>query len=836
MMRAALALLLFLPAVFCIVKSKKDAAICTDKNTICMTSKYGYGCCPSEDAVCCADGEHCCAKGFECNIAAGKCLQYGDPAFYVLTEEMMIIAPMTAARSRAFRSLLRHAPKLSTIEVAVEAEIVCPDGMSKCLDNETCCKHSSDSYACCPRKDAVCCSDMKHCCPEGYQCELSTNTCIKKTSTITAIPLQELLTRVICPDGKSTCADGQTCCLSLNGTYSCCPEPNGVCCSDHIHCCPEGNTCDVGSETCLKNVVCPDGTSQCPYGNTCCKTNLGVYGCCPILDATCCDDGVHCCHSGYICKEGMCTNPTNGKKMPFLSKFSATKLLQDQHGGVSQKDPTSASVICPGGKSVCPSGETCCPTAKQDVFGCCPVHEAVCCDDHIHCCPKGFTCDIQNGTCYESITGKKTPLLTRQPTVDLEPKDSEKPMTALTVPKLTLPNIICPDEKSQCPNGNTCCELAGGVYGCCPVPKAVCCSDGVHCCPSGYSCDVKQGTCTDGAADVKIPLLTKQPAIALIPKDSEKPMTALTVPKLTLPNIICPDEKSQCPNGNTCCELAGGVYGCCPVPKAVCCSDGVHCCPSGYSCDVKQGTCTDGLTGLTAAMLTKQPAVVQPMESVICPDHDTECPADQTCCQTLTGAYGCCPLNNATCCPDKKHCCPYSYKCEKETGICTKGIDKLITQKLSVMTKPLQAVNCSDGTHCPDNQTCCLLRSEKYGCCPRKDAVCCSDKVHCCPEGYSCLNNKGTCVKGTISVAAHKVTTIVNVMCPDHRSECPSGNTCCREPDGHFRCCTYPKAACCSDGIHCCPEGYKCNMTAHSCDQQWSKIPFLSKSPHVRIL
>ena len=48
--------------------------------------------------------------------------------------------------------------------------------------------------------------------------------------------------------------------------------------------------------------------------------------------------------------------------------------------------------------------------------------------------------------------------------------------------------MICPDGVSECASGNTCCKLSSGAYGCCPLPNAVCCSDHIHCCPSGYTC------------------------------------------------------------------------------------------------------------------------------------------------------------------------------------------------------------------------------------------------------------------------------------------------------------------------------------------------------------
>ena len=31
--------------------------------------------------------------------------------------------------------------------------------------------------------------------------------------------------------------------------------------------------------------------------------------------------------------------------------------------------------------------------------------------------------------------------------------------------------------------------------------------------------------------------------------------------------VICPDKKSACPTGNTCCPLTTGAYACCPLPS-----------------------------------------------------------------------------------------------------------------------------------------------------------------------------------------------------------------------------------------------------------------------------
>ncbi|CAG5127587.1 unnamed protein product, partial [Candidula unifasciata] len=76
--------------------------------------------------------------------------------------------------------------------------------------------------------------------------------------------------------------------------------------------------------------------------------------------------------------------------------------------------------------------------------------------------------------------------------------------------------------------------------------KATCCADHTHCCPQGYTCDVSAGTCKKG--DDVVSWLTKVAA---------KPVKA---------TVTCPD-KSECPDGNTCCKLASGRYGCCPLKQ-----------------------------------------------------------------------------------------------------------------------------------------------------------------------------------------------------------------------------------------------------------------------------
>uniref|UniRef100_A0A3Q3LAT3 Granulins domain-containing protein n=1 Tax=Labrus bergylta TaxID=56723 RepID=A0A3Q3LAT3_9LABR len=51
----------------------------------------------------------------------------------------------------------------------------------------------------------------------------------------------------------------------------------------------------------------------------------------------------------------------------------------------------------------CPDGSTCCKT-KEGGWACCPLPEAVCCEDFIHCCPKGKKCNVAAGTCDDGTS------------------------------------------------------------------------------------------------------------------------------------------------------------------------------------------------------------------------------------------------------------------------------------------------------------------------------------------------------------------------------------------------------------------------------------------------
>ncbi|VDM57032.1 unnamed protein product [Angiostrongylus costaricensis] len=203
---------------------------------------------------------------------------------------------------------------------------------------------------------------------------------------------------------------------------------------------------------------------------------------------------------------------------------------------------------------------------------------------------------------------------------------------------------IHPDEK--CPND--------GNWGCCPLLQAVCCEDYVHCCPSGSLCDTEGMQCSGTS-----PLRRKSGALK-----SE---------------IICPDKRSKCPSGSTCCKLLSDKYGCCPAENATCCADRMHCCPYGYKCDDSGQRCIQTLNVISS--LRKHKATPIRSKLAIRMDHANEdslddhvdivkcgygrsCSAFSTCCEVTHDGrihHMCCPIQNGVCCGST--CCPSGYHC-----------------------------------------------------------------------------------------------------------------------------------------------------------------------------
>ncbi|XP_041824151.1 granulin a isoform X2 [Melanotaenia boesemani] len=733
-----------------------DTTACPDGTTCCKTQEGGWACCPLPEAVCCEDFIHCCPKGKTCNLAAQKC------------EDGLISLPW-----------LEKIPSIPKKKVQVQVKDVPCDDTTACPDGTTCCKTQEGGWACCPLPEAVCCEDFIHCCPKGKTCNLAAQKCedglislpwLEKIPSIPKKKVQVQVKDVPCDD-TTACPDGTTCCKTQEGGWACCPLPEAVCCEDFIHCCPKGKTCNLAAQKCedglislpwlekipsipkkkvqvqVKDVPCDD-TTACPDGTTCCKTQEGGWACCPLPEAVCCEDFIHCCPKGKTCNLAAQKCEDGLISLPWLEKIPSIpkKKVQVQVKDVPCDDTTA-----------CPDGTTCCKT-QEGGWACCPLPEAVCCEDFIHCCPKGKTCNLAAQKCEDGLIS--LPWLEKIPSI---PKKKVQ---------VQVKDVPC-DDTTACPDGTTCCKTQEGGWACCPLPEAVCCDDHEHCCPSGTTCDTATLSCNGvssstpmkqkipafSATILKVETTTNSQVTSSTETDEGGAMTTQEKENTKVEAMIKCDAHTSCPQHTTCCFMASTKkWGCCPLPEAVCCKDGAHCCPTHYKCEERRTSCIKD--EVVIPWYTKIPATTSAEAHSTFVDCDgvNRCPEDTTCCQLFTGEFGCCPLKNAVCCPDKEHCCPQGYTCDIASMSCHKLIMlQLETVPLTPVYLPQpeslppinqRDVKCDDQHSCKDDETCCRTSSTTWGCCPSPNAVCCSDMKHCCPTGYTCTE-AGSCTQNS---------------------------------------------------------------------------------------
>ncbi|NXW90177.1 GRN protein, partial [Alopecoenas beccarii] len=296
------------------------------------------------------------------------------------------------------------------------------------------------------------CAGRHRCCPQGSRCSADGESCVTSAGTRgshrvggTRVGLRRgtrgAPRAVPCPDGQSECPDNATCCVTTSGAWGCCPMPQASCCADRVHCCPHGTVCDLAHGRCLspagdtplgtafpawkrqpppavtlRQVLCPDGRSACPDGATCCQLSPGQYGCCPLQNVSAGPPGTDTLQAG-------------------MGRGQGTVALELGGWGHS---------LSPGGPQVFSwrggSAWTHPPLFRPP--------QAVCCPDHVHCCPQGYTCDTGTGTCLQD-GGPPRPWAHKSPA-------------------LARGGDVKCDEETSCPQGSTCCPLSLGTWGCCP--------------------------------------------------------------------------------------------------------------------------------------------------------------------------------------------------------------------------------------------------------------------------------------------------------------------------------------------------------------------------------
>jgi len=354
--------------------------------------------------------------------------------------------------------------------------------------------------------------------------------------------------------------------------------------------------------------------------------------------------------------------------------------------------------------------------------------------------------------------------------------------------------VTCPDKEFQCPDGDTCCQLKDGGFGCCPMASAVCCKDGTHCCPHGSTCNLEKGTCDSVAANLLMSVLRSQGSIV---KRKEFPATVVKsepAKKESFENFVGIDSYNgkghkcnatlTCPEEKTCCNGRGrkDIWGCCPWENGVCCPNMMNCCPEGTKCDDKRKKCfiPTEMDSLLEKASVKQQELVPGIQRKLIPavtvktnpepelnwyDVELWTPCNINGSET---AWGCCPFARATCCLDHATCCPGGEKCVTTTdgkAMCTDHRSAMMDSLLEKASKPQQNLVPSPkmkmvpATYVPENplpsylncpaptQTLCNSMGSTFlfGCCPLTNAVCCPDHATCCPSGMECAKEGAMC-------------------------------------------------------------------------------------------
>lgn len=247
--------------------------------------------------------------------------------------------------------------------------------------------------------------------------------------------------------------------------------------------------------------------------------------------------------------------------------------------------------------------------------------------------------------------------------------------------------------------------------------------------------------------------------------------------------------------------------------------------------------CVLGVLCLVFIQASSNPLTLYKDPFVVCPDNNHECSSSQTCCVVRGGKYGCCPKVNAVCCPDLIHCCPSGYTCGTSNmcqpaqgtvphplmEIASQPYKEPLTQvERASRLKEMQRVGnfvCPDReSMCPDGDTCCPIGNGKDGCCPKKHAVCCSDKIHCCPEGHTCGNNGCLMGESFHPMLDLSVSRDTPITCPNEKDQCSAGSTCCQVGNSTtYGCCPKENAVCCGGGSYCCPAGHTCSEKDRIC-------------------
>ncbi len=143
---------------------------------------------------------HCCGNGYACDESGTRCIRH-------------------------FQSK-KVAPMARLVNDVIKEDLLCPDGITKCFTNSTCCPNKDSSYSCCPYSKGVCCgTNGSVCCPNDYDCNQDQLSCELRDSFVKRQILSEA-EYYQCGSSNIFCFEEHKCCHTNGASkypYSCCP-------------------------------------------------------------------------------------------------------------------------------------------------------------------------------------------------------------------------------------------------------------------------------------------------------------------------------------------------------------------------------------------------------------------------------------------------------------------------------------------------------------------------------------------------------------------------------------------------------------------------------------
>ncbi|XP_063725078.1 uncharacterized protein LOC134853073 isoform X2 [Symsagittifera roscoffensis] len=359
------------------------------------------GCCPLTDAVCCSDNSHCCPHGYSCSSDGGYCMQSGEE-----NQKSVESFGLTLTKSKGKFESYATFPKISECTLCEEIVVWAKEYLSE--------EGTTDEI-----EDAA--KEMCNELPSGYVDE-----CLEVVNGYLPLLIEALeqdldpqtvCTEVdLCPDDSFKLNGTQTACVgTLCSPEACCPLSDAVCCSDNLHCCPHGYSCSSDGGYCMQSGEENKKSQPKVDQNYNRKTELTSYATLPkISECVVCEQLVGWAKE-YL-GEGGTTDEIEDAAKEMCNKLPSDyvdECLELVNGYLplliealeQDLDPQTVCTevkLCPDDSSKLNGTQTACVGTLCSPEACCPLSDAVCCSDKLHCCPHGYSCSSDGGYCMQS--------------------------------------------------------------------------------------------------------------------------------------------------------------------------------------------------------------------------------------------------------------------------------------------------------------------------------------------------------------------------------------------------------------------------------------------------